>query len=86
MNKYYKIKGFIKKLSFDLPLDALLRIFKSFVIPIMDYGGIIYDKPNNESFKNKIESIQYKAYINNGSNSRDIQEAPLSRNRIRIST
>ena len=29
----------------------------------MDYGDIIYDQPNNESFKNKIESIQYKTCI-----------------------
>ena len=26
----------------------------------MDHGDIIYDKPNNESFKSKIEKIQYK--------------------------
>ena len=26
-------------------------------------GSIIYDKPNNKSFKNKIENIQYKACI-----------------------
>ena len=29
----------------------------------MDFGDIIYDKPNNESFKNKIENIQDKACI-----------------------
>ena len=29
----------------------------------MDYGGIIYDIPHNDSFKNKIENIQYKACI-----------------------
>ena len=29
----------------------------------MDYVYIIYDKPFDESFKNKIESIQYKAWI-----------------------
>ena len=27
----------------------------------MDYRDIIFDKPSNESFKSKIESIQYKA-------------------------
>ena len=27
----------------------------------MDYGDIIYHKPNKESFKNKIENIKYKA-------------------------
>ena len=29
----------------------------------MDYGDIIFDKPNNESFKSRIESIQYKACV-----------------------
>ena len=32
----------------------------------MDHGDIIHkDKPNNESFKNKIENIQYKAMHSN---------------------
>ena len=57
MNKCYKIIGVIKTLSSDLPPDALLRIFMPFVRPIMDYDDIIYDKLNNESFRNKIESI-----------------------------
>ena len=29
----------------------------------MDYGDIIYEKHNNESFKRKIEYIKYKACI-----------------------
>ena len=29
----------------------------------MDYGDIIYDKPHNKSFKNKIENVQYKVFI-----------------------
>ena len=29
----------------------------------MDYGDIIFDKPNNKSFKSRIESIQYKACV-----------------------
>ena len=63
INKCYKMIGFIKRLSVNLPRDALLRIYKSFIRPHLDCGDIIYDKPNNESFKNKIENIQYKACI-----------------------
>ena len=44
-----------------LPLQALLTIYKSFVRPHLDYDHIIYDKPNNESMCQAIESIQYKA-------------------------
>ena len=52
-----------KKLSIQLPREALLWIYKSFVRPNLDYGDIIFDKPNNESFKSRIESIQYKACV-----------------------
>ena len=61
-SKCYKI-GLIKKLSIHLPREALLRIYKSFVRPHLDYGDKTFDKPNNESFKSIIESIQYKACI-----------------------
>ena len=50
-----------KQLSFNE--HALLRIYKSFIRPHLDYGDIIYDKPHNKSFQNKIENIQYKACI-----------------------
>ena len=63
MNKCYKTIGLIKKFSIHLPREALLRIYKSFVRPNLDYGDIIFDKPNNESFKSRTESIQYKARI-----------------------
>ena len=63
MNKCYKIIRLIKKFSIHLPREALLRIYKSFVRPNLDYGDIIFDRPNNESFKSRIESIQYKACI-----------------------
>ena len=62
-NKYNTIIGFIKNLSIHLPREALLRIYKSFVRPHLDYGDKTFDKPNNESFKSIIESIQYKACI-----------------------
>ena len=61
MTKCYKMIGTIKRLSVSIPRDALLRIYKWFIRPHLDYGDIMYDKPNNESFKNWIESVQYKA-------------------------
>ena len=30
---------------------------------LIDYGDIIYDQPQNESFREKIESVQYKATL-----------------------
>ena len=55
--------GIIKRLSVNIPQDAFLRIFKSFISPHLDYRDIIYDKPNNKSIKNKIENIQYRACV-----------------------
>ena len=63
MTKSCKRIDIIKRSSVNILRDALLRIYKSFIRPHLDYGDIIYDKPNNESFKNKIENIQYKTCI-----------------------
>ena len=63
MNKCYKMIGVIERLSVNLPRDALLRIYKSFTRPHLDYGDIIYDKHVMSLFKNKIENIQYKGAI-----------------------
>ena len=53
----------MKKLSLFLLRKNLLTIYKSFVRPNLDYADIIYDKPFNESFKTKIEMIQYRAAL-----------------------
>ena len=42
---------------------SLLTIYKSFVRPLLDYADIIYDKPYNESFKEKLETVQYNACL-----------------------
>ena len=47
-------------LSLFLLQKTLLKIYKYFVRPNFDYGDIIYGKPFNESFKAKIEMIQYR--------------------------
>ena len=48
MTTYYKMIDTIKRLSVNIPRDALLSIYKSFIRPHLNYGDIIYDKPNNE--------------------------------------
>ena len=60
MNKCYKMIGVIKRLSVNLPRDALLRIYKSFIRPHLDYGDTVYDKPHNESFKKKMKIFNIK--------------------------
>ena len=53
----------MKKLSNILPRDVLLTIEKLFVTPHLDRSDIIYDQSQNESFCNKLESIQYNAAL-----------------------
>ena len=46
-----------------LPRQSLITIYKSFIRLHLDYGDIIYDQPNNESFCNLIERVQYNAAL-----------------------
>ena len=61
--KFKELKGIgiIKKLSKSLPRYPLVTIYTSFVRSHLDYGDIIYDQPNNKSFTEKTERIQYNA-------------------------
>ena len=53
----------MKKLRHSLPHKLLFKIYKAFLRPLIDYGDIIYDQPQNEFFCEKLESVQYKAAI-----------------------
>ena len=53
----------IRKLAHVLPRESLITIYKLFVRPHIDYGDIIYDQPNNSSFCNIIENVQYNAAL-----------------------
>ena len=48
----------MRRLSVNLPRNTLLKIYKSFIRPHLDYG-----KPDNEHFQNKIEKVQCKACL-----------------------
>ena len=41
----------------------MLTIYKCFVRTHLDYGDIIYDQAFNNSFHQKIESLQYNAAL-----------------------
>ena len=51
----------MKKIQNSVPCHSPLTIYKSFILPNVDYGDIIYDQPNNETFCQKLESLQYNA-------------------------
>ena len=52
--------GLIRRLSVNLPRNALLTIYKSFIRP---YSDILNDKSGNYNFQNKLEKVQYRACL-----------------------
>ena len=46
--------GILRKLYNDLLRNSLITIYKSFIRHHLDYGAIIFDKPENESFCKKL--------------------------------
>ena len=63
ISKINKGIAVIKKLRYRLPRKLLITIYKAFLRPLIDYEGIIYDQPQNESFCEKLESVQYKVAL-----------------------
>ena len=63
ISKINKGIAVIKKLTYSLPRKSLIIIYKAFLRPLIDYGDIIYDQPQNESFSEKLESVQYKVAL-----------------------
>ena len=61
VNKYNKTIRIMKRLYLILSRKNLSIIYKSFVRSNFDYADIIYDNTFNESFKRKIEMVQFKA-------------------------
>ena len=62
MSKAYKGMAVLRKLQNIIPRNFLLTIYRSFIRPHLDYSDI-YHQPNNGSFCQKIESIQYQAAL-----------------------
>ena len=62
LGKVYKGTELLRSLSNKLPRQALVIIYKAFIRPHLDYGDIVYDKPN-EVFANKIEKAQHDAAL-----------------------
>ena len=52
-----------KNFKQNLTRQSLVTIYKAFLRPLIDYGDIIYDQPQNESFREKKKSVQYKATL-----------------------
>ena len=40
-----------------------MKIYQTFLRPLIDYGDVTYDQPQSESFCEKLESVQYIAAL-----------------------
>ena len=58
-----KTIGLLRKFQPTLPIKSLVTIYKSFIRPHLDCGDVIYDRASNESFHQRLESLQYSAAI-----------------------
>ena len=43
--------------------QTLITIYKAFIQPYLDYGDVLHDQAFNNSFKEKLKSIQYKVCL-----------------------
>ena len=41
----------------------LLTIYKALISPYLDYGDVVHDYPENASFMQKLETVQYNASL-----------------------
>ena len=46
-----------------MPQKSFITIYKAFLRPLIDYGDIVYNQPQNDSFSEKLEAIQYKTAL-----------------------
>ena len=63
LNKVNKTVGLLRKLKNFLPRGPLLKIYKLFIRPHLDYSDVIYDQYYNNFFRQKLELMQYNAAL-----------------------
>ena len=62
-SKINKTIGLLRKFHHILPRLPLLKIYKTFIRPHLDYGDIIYDQTYNALLHQNLDSIQYNAAL-----------------------
>ena len=53
----------LQKFQQVLPRPSLITIYKAFIRPHIDYGDVIFDQALNNSFHQRLESIEYKSAL-----------------------
>ena len=62
-SKFSKTIGLLPKLDNHLSWPPLITIYKSFKRPHVDYSDVMFDKAYKNSFQQRLESLQYKAWL-----------------------
>ena len=64
LNKVNKTIGLLRKFQFMVPRHSLITTTllnnKTLIRPHLDYGDVIYDRAFNESFHQRLESINIR--------------------------
>ena len=63
LTKVNRTIGLLQKFQQVLPRPSLITIYKAFIRPHLDYGDVIFDQAFNNSFHQRLESIQYNAAL-----------------------
>ena len=53
----------LRKLYNYMQYDSLVTIYKYLIRPHLDYAHVIFDKPSDATFSDRIESVQYNAAL-----------------------
>ena len=70
----------MRKLQKALPRPVIMTMYKAFVRPHLNYGDMIYDEAYNETFHQKLESIQYDTCLALSGDIEDRQEKKFTKN------
>ena len=63
LTKVNRTMRLLRKFQQVLPRPSLITIYKALIRPDLDYGDAIFDQAFNNSFHQRLESIQYNAAL-----------------------
>ena len=63
LKKVKRTIGLLLKFQQSLPRQSLITIYKSFILPHLDYGVAVYNQTFSESFHKNLECTQYNVAI-----------------------
>ena len=62
VNKAAKCVGLLRRICYEGPRECLETLYKSMILPILEYGDIIFDG-NPDTYTNRLENVQRRAAL-----------------------